>query len=227
MTGLPTGRCASCEAALSYFARKCFRCGRSNQPNAVTALTALAALIVLGGAGFLGARTFLWPQPAPTAEQATKPATPETGIGDYGWLVQAMADCDVYAKRDTDVLYFLIIPIAPSGNIVPAFQPATLGEIGSAATLVRSTDALIGLRNGAFVIYSKPLTFALRDQNMSTVYKWEPAVGVAELKSRKITATWLTLGVQLEGGKDVEWGPTLNVGKGTCYWTNPLIKAGG
>ena len=25
--------------------------------------------------------------------------------------------------------------------------------------------------------------------------------------------------------KEIEWGPTINLNKGTCYWINPLILA--
>ena len=37
----------------------------------------------------------------------------------------------------------------------------------------------------------------------------------------------LTLGFEIpDVAKNIEWGPTINVSKGTCYWINPVIRAG-
>jgi hypothetical protein len=224
---MPAGKCANCDAAVSYFARACARCGLPNQPNAVTMGAALALLVVLGGAVYLGVRAVLWNSSPPSAT-TTVPQTgaPDTGQNDYGWLVQAMAECDVYAKQYPDTLYFLIIPLTPSGKRVTGWDPAPIDKIGSSAMLVSSQDALLGLRNGVFLLYRKPVTFAVKDPATQTIYKWKPSTGVSELKSSESKFASLTLGLQLGDSADLDWGPGFSVVKGTCYWVMPVIGAG-
>jgi hypothetical protein len=221
---MPAGKCANCGAAVSAFARACPACGLPNQPNIVTTIAALALLVMLGGAVYVGARAFPWERPPSTATNPPQTTTTaEPTKDDYGWLVQAMAECDVYAKQNADTLYFLIIPLARSGAFVVGWDPVAMGRIGPSVTLVSSSDALIGLRNGVFVLYRKPFTFAVKDATTQTVYKWKPSTGVSELKSRESGYASLTLGLQVGDSADIEWGPTFTIVKGTCYWTNPVI----
>jgi hypothetical protein len=220
---MPAGKCANCDAAVSYFARACPSCGLPNQPNIVTTIAALALLVVLGGAFYVGARAWLWERSPSSTTQNAPQSTADTAKDDYGWLVQAMAECDVYAKQNADTLYFLIIPLARSGTFVVGWDPVAMGRIGPSATLVSSTDALIGLRNGVFALYRKPFTFAVKDATTQTIYKWKPSAGVSELKSRESGYASLTLGLQVGDSRDIEWGPTFTIVKGTCYWTNPVI----
>jgi hypothetical protein len=220
---MPAGKCANCDAAVSYFARACPSCGLPNQPNIVTTIAALALLVMLGGAFYVGARAFPWERPSNTTTNTPQTTTAEPAKDDYGWLVQAMAECDVYAKQNADTLYFLIIPLARSGTFVVGWDPVAMGRIGPSVTLVSSSDALIGLRNGVFVLYRKPFTFAVKDATTQTIYKWKPSTGVSELKSRESGYDSLTLGLQVGDSADIEWGPTFTIVKGTCYWTNPVI----
>ncbi len=222
---MPAGKCANCDAAVSYFARACARCGLPNQPNAITMGAALALLVVLGGAIYLGARAWLWNLSPPSAT-TTVPQSTATGQDDYGWLLQAMAECDVYAKQYAETLYFLIIPLAPSGKRVTGWDPAPIDKIGPSAMLVSSQDALLGLRNSVFVLYRKPVTFAVKDPATQTVYKWKPSTGVSELKSSESKFASLTLGLQIGDSADLEWGPNFSVVKGTCYWVMPVIGTG-
>jgi hypothetical protein len=213
---------------VSYFARFCPACGAANQPNPVTTVLALLLLALLLAA-VLGS-IFLWKRPsatvptAPAEPSPTKPAAeaPEA----YGWIAQAMADCEVLAKRNSDTLYFLIVPTKQSATPAPGWGPVTIGNLGQAATLLASADALVGLRNGSLELYRDPLTFAVRDPDTNTTYKWKPANGVSELKSRELKAASLTLGIELDNSGAIEWGPTIAVARGSCYWTNPLILRG-
>jgi hypothetical protein len=226
---LPAGTCRNCGSAVSYFARACPQCGAPNQPNPVTTVGALLFLVLVPLAIVLST-TFLWrkstphPSTAANVDPATTSVEPKPEA--FGWIVQAMAECDVLAKKNKESLYFLIVPVTPSAAPVPGWQPATIGNIGTSASLLASADALVGLRNGALELYRQPLTFAVTDPDTKTVYKWKPAVGVAELKSREITATSLALGIQLGDSSEPQWGPTIAIEKGTCYWTNPLILPG-
>jgi hypothetical protein len=225
MTGLPVGRCRNCDAPVSYFARFCPACHAANLPNPVAVVAALGAVLLVGGAITLGVLLFRG-QGKPQAEDAPPASGPTVDSKeDYGWLVQAMAECDEEAKRKLDTLHFLIVPLAPTGMVLPGWSPKPISDIGNAGTLLNSTDALLGLRNRMFVLYQKPLTFAVSDPATQTVYKWKPAVGVTALKSRESGLTSLTLGFELpDVGKEVEWGPTISLSKGTCYWINPLIR---
>jgi len=222
---MSAGKCENCDAAVPYFARACARCGLPNQPNAITTIAALALLVVLGGGVYFGARAFLWERSKPTVapQSAPQTTTADPGQNDYGWIVQAMAECEVYAKQYPDTLYFLLVPMARSGKFVVGWDPTATGKIGPAATLVSSNDAMIGLRNGVFVPYREPLTFAVKDSATQTIYKWKPTVGVSELKSHESGFASLTLGLQIGDNPDIDWGPSFTIVKGTCYWTYPVI----
>jgi hypothetical protein len=74
-------------------------------------------------------------------------------------------------------------------------------------------------------VYQKPLTFLVSDPATKTVYKWKPAVGVAALSTAASFAS-LTLGFEMpDAANDIEWGPTVGIEKGNCYWINPLVLA--
>jgi hypothetical protein len=225
MMGIRAGTCRDCGEAVSSFARSCPHCGAPNQPNPVTTIIALVVLIMLSLTAVLGAK-FLWRgAPAPAEPDPSTTTTREPGQEAFGWIAQAMADCDVAAKRSEDVLHFLIVPVQPSAAPVPGWRPGTIGNLGNVAVLMASADMLVGLRNGALELYPEPITFVVKDPDTSTIYKWKPATGVAELKSRQPSAK-LTLGIQLTQDGEYQWGPTLEIVKGTCYWTNPLILPG-
>jgi hypothetical protein len=221
---MPVGKCANCDAAVSYFARVCPRCGLTNQPNAVTTGTALVLLAVFGlGLFFFVAGPLLWERAAPRKDSETQ--TDTVADQNYGWLVQAMADCEVYAKQYPDTLYFLLMPLTPTGKRLLGWEPTPSGQIGRTAMLVSSTDALIGLRNGVFQISRQTLTFAVRDPDSQTVYKWKPTSGVSELKAHDSGFSQLALGLQIGDQGELDWGPSFRIVKGNCYWTYPVIGA--
>jgi hypothetical protein len=92
---------------------------------------------------------------------------------------------------------------------------------------LHSTDTLIGLRNRVLVLYEKPMTFAVSDPATNSVYKWKPAVGVTAFTTQQTDWARLTLGFQIpDVAGEIEWGPTIELNKGTCYWVNPLVRGG-
>src|SRR6266498_3226116 len=106
MTGLPVGRCRNCAAPVSYFARFCPVCRAANLPNPVAVIAALGAVLLLGGAISLGLLLFRG-QGKPPAEDAASASGPSADSKeDYGWLIQAMAECEEEAKRKLDTLHF-------------------------------------------------------------------------------------------------------------------------
>lgn len=226
MPRMPVGTCRNCGAEVSYFARSCANCGASNLPNPVVTISALVAVAMVGLVIALGWHMFFRgkvdvanpPGDAAPADQKAE------GTETYGWLVQAMAECEEEAKRAPDKLYFLIAPVARAPKNVVGWHPGRIGMIGETTELLPSTDAVIGLRNGALMLYREPLAFAVNDPATNTVFRWKPAAGVTVLTTRQTNAESLKLGFQLVEGKDVEWGLTIVLSKGTCYWIFPLIR---
>jgi hypothetical protein len=233
MTLLTAGQCRNCGAPVSHFARACPNCHAGNLPNPVAAVGIVATVVVVGALLAFGVQalrgTRTPPQAAAPAEVAA--STPEPAVPakkeDYGWIVQAMAECDEEAKQRADMLHFLIVPVTGSGTTLPGWSPSPISAIGNSAVLLNSSDTLIGLRNQALMLYPKPLTFLVSDPTTGTIYKWKPAAGVASLKRRGTELDNLKLGFEIpDVAKDIEWGPVINLRKGTCYWINPLIRTG-
>jgi hypothetical protein len=205
----------------------CTTCGEPNLPNPVATIAALSAVVLAGGIIALGLYAFRGNTADPSAPQPQAEGVPPAGdsTGDYGWIVKAMAECDEEAKLKQDTMHFLIVPVAATGLTLPGFSASPISNVGNAAVLLGSTDTLIGLRNRVLTLYQKPVTFAVSDPATNTVYKWKAAVGVTALKSRDTGSTSLTLGLEIpEVAKEIEWGPTINLSKGTCYWINPLVR---
>jgi hypothetical protein len=222
MFRMPVGRCSSCDAPVSYFARFCPYCHASNLPNPVVIGTALLAVVLVGGAITLGA--LYAPRGKKPAQEQPQSEPKAEAAEDYGWIVKAMAECDETAKRSLDVLRFLILPLTNTNKALAGWRPSIISMAGDRIQLISATDALIGLRNGAMALYPKEVTFAVSDPKTNTTYKWKPAVGVSELTTRETSFESLKLGFQVaEIGDEIVWGPTINIETGTCYWTNPLI----
>jgi len=228
MLEFPRAECRSCGTSISYFALSCPNCHALNQPNPVATITALLVVIAMGAAIGVGAAIFRYKQSAQTASGAadagSKPSADSTA--DYGWIMEAMAKCEAGAKQKMDTLQFLIVPVTQTGLSLPGWSPSTIGDVGSSAKLLSATDALFGLRNRVLVPYNKPLTFLISDPKTKTMYKWQPAVGVVELDTRDFGFGDLRLGFEMpDVADDIEWGPTVGISKGTCYWINVLVLA--
>ena len=232
MPEFPRGECRSCGAPLSYFAPACPTCRIPNQPNPVTTVSALLTVLLIGGVIALGTQAFHHAQVREAGSQApTAPAVTDQSSdssADYGWIVQAMAECEEEAKRSPDAVRFLILPVTRTGSPLPGWSPNPIADVGSAGKLLSSTDALIGLRNRALALYQKSLTFVVSDPKTNAVFKWKPSVGVAALNTREPTSDNLKLGFEMpDVGGDVAWGPTVAVKKESCYWINLLVPAAG
>jgi hypothetical protein len=225
MTGLLLGQCQTCGDDISYFARRCPYCGNSNLPNPVATAAALSAVVLAGGVIVLGVYALRSNATAPTTQQVEGAPPAGDTAEDYGWIVKAMAECEEEAKHKQDTMHFLIVPVATTGLTVPGFSASPISNVGNSAVLLSSTDTLIGLRNRVLALYQKPMTFAVTDPATKVVYKWKAAVGVTALKSRETDSASLTLGFEIpDVAKEIEWGPTINLNKGTCYWINPLVR---
>jgi hypothetical protein len=222
MSRLLVGRCSNCGGAVSHFAWRCPRCYAANLPNTTVTVAALVAVVAVGA---VIAFAVLYPRWGQRAPERPQPAPPKAEApDDFGWIVTAMAECDVLAKRDTDVLRFLILPLTQTRKVMLEWTPQTIAMIGNSIALVSATDAMLGLRNGVLTLYRKEVTFAVKDPKTGAGFKWKPAIGVSELTTRESFEV-LKLGFHVpEVSDDIEWGPEINIKKGSCYWTNPVIR---
>jgi hypothetical protein len=221
--------CRSCGARVPLFARFCPACEAQNPLHKAAIAGAAALALLLAGSlvalTWHALRTKEAPQVATQSPPAGTGPAPADSASDYGWLVQAMADCEEEGKRLPDTLSFLIVPLSKTDTVLPGWAPVPIGTAGNSVVLLNSTDALIGLRNSALALYEKSLAFTVSDQTTSTVYKWKPAVGVSALKTRAPGLENVKLGFEIpDVAEGVEWGPTLKMDRGTCYWINPLIR---
>jgi hypothetical protein len=228
MIELPLGQCRNCGDAVSYFARRCPSCDAANLPNPVATVAALGVVVLVGGLIALGLHLF---RGKPATQTAVRPeAAPgapanTTTEKDYGWVVKAMAECEEEAKQKTDTMNFLIIPVVSTGMSLPGWTPNPISDVGTSGTLLTSGDTMIALRNGVMGLYQKPLTFAISDTTTNTVYKWRPASGVTALRTKEPNAGGFKLGFEApEVGTEIEWGPVINLDKGSCYWINLLVR---
>src|SRR6516164_6646561 len=104
---------------------RCRYCGAANLPNPVAIVAGLVGVLLIGGAITLAVLLVRGKAPGGPSNAAIQPPS---GSGadskeDYGWIVQAMADCEEEAKLKTDTLRFLIIPVATTGVVVPGWSP--------------------------------------------------------------------------------------------------------
>jgi hypothetical protein len=228
MVKLPRAECRSCGAPSGYFALHCPNCGAINQPNPVATLAALLVVICMGVAAAVATALFReQPLRQAASKRADAPGKPSPKPeADYGWLMEAMAKCEAEAKQQFDTLHFLIVPVTQTDVSLPGWSPSPIGNVGGSAKLLSATDALLGLRNRVLALYAKPLAFLISAPTSKTTYKWQPAVGVAALNTREASFGDVTLGFEMPDAADaIEWGPTVTISKGTCYWINLLVPA--
>ena len=119
--------------------------GVLNLPNPVAAAAALAAAVLLGG--LIGCWAYSSCAPARRRRYAGRagntssdPAA-DTTEG-YGWIVQAMAECDEEAKLRTDTMHFLIVPVTSTGMSLPGWSPSPITSVGAAVLLLNSKRRL-------------------------------------------------------------------------------------
>lgn len=165
---------------------------------------------------------------AATSDSTVVAMAPSTasGAADLRAIEKAMAECDLEAAKNRDALYFLIVPaVSPTKDYSP-WAPLSVGDIGTSVILLRSKDALDGLRNGSLTVYSAPFKFSIIDSGTDVAYDWPAVTGVA--KFAKLDAAAIS-------GFRVRFGFADFVGdtpsnfrfprdKGVCYWVSALLR---
>jgi hypothetical protein len=92
--------------------------------------------------------------------------------------------------------------------------------------LLRSEDALEGLKSGTLRFYPADYAFRIRDQASDTIYKWRPSQGVTKFSTAE-SGPIATFKVQFEtarGGSGTEWGGSFARQHGSCHWVNAIIN---
>ena len=224
LTEMLERECPTCGEGVSVFAKTCPHCGVPNRarmlgPAIVGALALLVVCVAAALVMALGSRS------VPTA------GAPDAGAGerieqnaseDFAWLTTAMSECDTQARRDLRTLYFLLLPLASPANDTQWREKSI--DIGN-AILLRSDDALQGLRSGALRLYSGPYDFRVLDVTTNTTYEWKTATGVTKVSAPDASAIrQFKLQFQTRGGAgEGQWGDPLNRQDGTCYWVNAIV----
>jgi len=226
LTEMLESECPACGDAVSVFANACPHCGVPNRawllgPAIVAALALLVLCVVAALVMALGSRF------VPTAGTPEVPAADRiepTQTSDFDWLTTAMSACEGQARADLSTLYFLVLPLASLGQDDARWREKSFLRIGN-AILLRSEDALQGLRSGALRLYSGQYDFRVLDVATKKIYKWKTATGVTKVSARDASAiTQFMLQFQTPGASgEVQWGDPFMRQAGTCYWVNAIV----
>jgi hypothetical protein len=210
------------------------RWSRWGSPALIVVSAAVLAVLLVGAVSL--SRQLFHREPSPVGDTAAPTAsaaapvlvrmTKADGTTDLPAVEKSMSDCDDEAARNQDGLYFLILPLlSPVKNYQP-WVAASVGEIGTSVILLRSKDALDGLRDGSLSLYRGAYTFSIIDATTEASHAWTPATGVA--KFTKVDAAQMA-------GFRVRFGFADFVGdtpsnfrfprqKGVCYWVSALLR---
>jgi hypothetical protein len=226
LTEMLESECPACGDAVSVFAKACPHCGVPNRgwllgPAVVGALALLVVCMVAALVMALGSRSV----PSGTPEASAADRIEQTQTDDFAWLTTAMSACDRQARADVSTLYFLVLPLASLAQDDALWREKSILGIGN-AILLRSDDALQGLRSGALRLYSGQYDFRVLDVGTNTIYKWKTATGVTKVSARDASAiTQFMLQFQTPGASgQAQWGDPFKRQAGTCYWVNAIVS---
>jgi hypothetical protein len=217
--------CPVCGDDVFVFAGSCPACGSPNKAR-IAGYAVVGALGVLVVAMVVALVLALSPHGVSTADTDT-PAGERIAAAsgtDFGWLTDAMSKCEEQARQDTDTLYFLVLPLASPGSDDAQWRAKSIIDIGN-AILLRSDDALDGLKNGTLRLYTGQYDFRILDVGANAVYKWKPATGVTKVSAPDASAI-VQFKLQFQtaaSGADAPWGDPFNRQTNTCYWVNAII----
>jgi hypothetical protein len=168
------------------------------------------------------------PQPDLTADLSGKLSIErieERATENFGGLTNAMDECETQARADVDRLYFLAIPLVSVAKDTAQWRSQSINEVGN-TILLRSDEALQGLRSGTLRLYPGSYGFRVLDTATNTVYNWKPATGATRMSGLDASAiTQFKLQVKIPPSfLDAQWSDTLFYREaGTCYWVNALL----
>ena len=218
--------CPECGDSVFAFAKHCPHCGAPNTKARLAGFSVAGSLALLAVAVAVGLVLALSGHGVTTADTSAPSGEriEVKGAGDFAWLTDAMSACEGQAKQDAETLYFLLLPLASLAEDDAQWRAKSIIDIGN-AILLRSDDALDGLRSGALRLYTGAYNFKILDVGANTVYQWKPSTGVTKVSAPDSSAiTQFKLQFQLLGSEsDAQWGDPFNRQTGTCYWVNAII----
>jgi hypothetical protein len=212
--------CPNCGEPVATFAKDCARCGARNAARRV-GFVILGSLLLL----FFAIAVAIF---AVVRWQRSPLGNAEPGViatdADFGWLTDAMKDCDTDAANAPSTLHFLVIPLAAASADDPQWRNKSLDDVGN-AVLLPSNDAIAALKMSALRISNVRYVFRVRDDSTKVIYKWSPSTGVKRLSAPDADEIEGFKVQFLTGDKanDDEWGVSFARRKGTCYWVNAII----
>jgi hypothetical protein len=220
------GECPNCGSGTPVLAKTCPECGARLNLRLAGILVAGALVLLLAAVVLAVAVVLRWHQLAAATETGA-PADRLIAAGstaDVSWLATAMSGCDAEAKTDLGALHFLVTPLVSIVKDIEPWRAKSINDAGN-GILLRSDDALDGLKSGALRIYPADYEFGVSDQASDKVYKWRPALGVAKFSTAGAGAI-VSFNVQFRTayGSGVEWGGAFTRQKGSCHWVNAVIR---
>jgi hypothetical protein len=232
------GQCLQCGAAPRPLTLTCRNCGGDARAAGmrVTALVSLGLAIGLSVIGL--AADHYWHkltawreanlarmQQAPALFGPPGPTTQPKSIEDFEWIERAKANCDSEAGKHLDALYFLVLPLAATDSNTERWSQLSLGQIGTTVTLLRSSDALVGLREGSLILYQGQFVFSILEPSSNVSYRWKPATGVSEFVTQEaISIKSFKPGLQVIGvDPDTAWAETPAQQAASCFWVSALL----
>ena len=185
-----------------------------------------AVVAVMALAGIVATLNWGTPQPVLTGGTSDKLAgvrIEEKAAENFNGLSNAMMECETQARTDMDTLYFLTIPLLSFANA--RWRAQSINELDN-TILLRSDDALQGLRSGTLRLYPGWYDFRILDAATNTVYSWNPATGATKmsgLNASAITQFKLQIAIKTSSVK-AQWSDSSFYREtGTCYSVNAIL----
>jgi hypothetical protein len=224
---LVESECPDCGESVHVFAKHCPHCGAPNNKARLAGFAVAGALGLLPIAVVVALVLALRGQAIPTADSNAPAGEPieATAAGDFGWLTDAMSACEMQAQQDSQTLYFLLLPLTSVAADEAQWRQKSIIDVGN-AILLRSEDALEGLKSGALRLYGGRYNFKILDVSTEAVFQWKPATGVTKVSAPDTAAiTQFKLQFETPGSQaEAQWGDPFNRQTGTCYWVNAIIR---
>jgi hypothetical protein len=220
------GECPVCGGGTPVLAKACPQCGARLNLRLAGILIAGALVLLLAAFLLAGAVVLRWHRLAAATETGA-PADRLIVAGstaDISWLATAMSGCDAEAKTDSGALHFLVTPLVSIVKDIEPWRAKSINDAGN-GILLRSDDALDGLKSGTLQVYPADYEFSISDQASDQVYKWRPSVGVTKFSTANAGAM-ASFNVQFRtayNSGDVEWGGAFTRQNGSCHWVNAII----
>jgi hypothetical protein len=143
---------------------------------------------------------------------------------EFDWLSQAMNGCEAEAARQSDMLFFMVVPLAPTKGFDSSLKAKALESVGP-ATLFESKVALGGLRSGALRISSESFILHVLDTTTNVSHRWNSATGVSTLTSKEnVTAGPFKIRLQTAPDDTADWSKVTADGTATCHWVFAMFR---